>query len=231
MKIDVESIIDQTSIRPDTTEKQLIEFTEKAKKYKFPAIYVPPTFVPRAAFMLKQHPTLVGSVIGFPFGYHTSTVKVQTARFLFHHGCDEIDMVMHISYLKSGEYKYLVREINAITKLLLKHKNKHGQVPILKVIIEACYLTEPEIEVAVRAIIEGGADFVKTNTGFGPKGAEIKTVKFLSDIAGDKNRIKAAGGIRTLSEVKAFHEAGADRVGTSSGFDIVDEWKKTSKNK
>ncbi|MCD6217302.1 deoxyribose-phosphate aldolase [bacterium] len=230
VKIDVESIIDQSILRPDATEKELIEFTEKAKKYQFPAIFIPPTFVPRAAFMLKKHPTLIGSIIGFPLGYHTSTMKIQTARYLFHHGCDEIDAVMHISYLKSGEYKYVVREINALTKILLQHKNKHGQVPILKVIIEACYLTKHEIEMAVNAIIEGGADFVKTNTGFGPKGAEIKTVKFLSDIAGDKIRIKASGGIRTLAEVKEFHKAGADRIGTSNGFEIVNEWKK-SKNK
>ncbi len=229
VKIDVESIIDQTMLRPDATEKELIEFTQKAKKYKFPSIFVHPTFVTRAAFMLKKHPTLIGSTIGFPLGFHTSTMKVQTARYLFHHGCDEIDMVMHISYLKSGEYKYVVREINAVTQLLLRHKNKHGQAPILKVIIEACYLTKPEIEMAVKAIIQGGADFVKTNTGFGPKGAELKTVKFLSEIAGDKLRIKASGGIRTLSEVKEFHKAGANRIGTSNGFKIVDEWKKSKK--
>lgn len=226
MKLNLESMIDQTLLRPDATEQELIDFTERAKKYEFPAIFIPPTFVPRAAFMLKKHPTLIGSVIGFPLGYHTSTMKVQTARFLFHHGCDEIDMVIHISYLKSGEYKYLVREINAMTKLLLQHKNKHGQAPILKVIIEACYLNQQEIETGVRAIIEGGADFVKTNTGFGPKGAELKTVKYLHEIVGDKLRIKAAGGIRTLEQVKAFVDAGANRIGTSAGFEIIDEFRK-----
>ncbi|MBU1023167.1 deoxyribose-phosphate aldolase [bacterium] len=230
VNVDVERIMDQSILRPECTEMELIAFAEKAKKYNFPAIFVPPTFVPRAAFMLKKHPTLIGSVVGFPLGYHTSTMKVQTARFLFHHGCDEIDMVMHISYLKSGEYKYVVREINAMTKLLLKHKNKHGQAPVLKVIIEACYLTDEEIEQSVKAIIEGGADFVKTSTGFGPQGAKIETVKLLSDIAGDKIRIKASGGIKTLAEVKAFHEAGADRIGSSNGFDIVDEWKRSLKN-
>ena len=227
-KLILESFIDQTSLKPETIESDLIAFTEKAKNYNFPAIFIPPTFVPRAAFMLKNHPTLVGSIIGFPLGYHTATMKVQTARFLFHHGCDEVDMVMHISYLKSGEYKYVVREINAMTKLLLQHKNKHGQVPILKVIIEACYLTKEEIELAVKAIIEGGADFVKTNTGFGPKGAEIETVKFLHELAGDKIRIKASGGIKTLDQALAFIDAGADRIGTSVGFEIVDEWRKKS---
>ena len=231
VNVDVERIIDQSVLRPECTEKDLIAFAEKAKKYNFPAIFVPPTFVPRAAFMLKKHPTLIGSVVGFPLGFHTSTMKVQTARYLFHHGCDEIDMVMHISYLKSGEYKYVVREINAMTKLLLKHKNKHGQAPILKVIIEACYLNDNEIEQAVKAIIEGGADFVKTSSGFGPHGAKLKTVKLLSDIAGDKVRIKASGGIKTLSDVQAYHDVGADRIGASTGFEIVDEWKKSKKKK
>jgi len=225
-KINVEQIIDQTSLKPDTIESDLIAFVEKAKNYNFPTIFIPPTFVPRAAFMLKNYATLIGSVVGFPLGYHTATMKVQTARYLFHQGCDEVDMVMHISYLKSGEYKYVVREINAMTKLLLQHKNKHGQVPILKVIIEACYLTKEEIEIAVKAIIEGGADFVKTNTSFGPRGADIETVKYLHELAGDKVRIKAAGGIRTLDQTLAFIEAGADRIGTSAGFEIVDEWHK-----
>ena len=227
-KINIEQLLDQSILRPDVTEQELISFTEKVKKYNFPAIFIPPTFVPRAAFMLKNHSTLVGSVIGFPLGYHTAMMKVQTARYLFHHGCDEIDMVMHISYLKSGEYKYIVREINAITKLLLQHKNKHGQVPIFKVIIEACYLTKEEIEQSVKAIIEGGADFVKTNTGFGPKGAEIETVKYLRELAGDKLRIKASGGIKTLQQVYEFIEAGADRIGTSNGFETVDEWRKAA---
>lgn len=225
-KINLEQYIDQTLLRPEATESELIAFVEKTKNFSFPSIFIPPTFVPRAAFMLKNHPTLIGSVIGFPLGYHTATMKVQTARYLFHQGCDEVDMVMHISYLKSGEYKYVVREINAMTKLLLQHKNKHGQVPILKVIIEACYLTKEEIELAAKAIIEGGADFVKTNTGFGPKGAEIETVKYLCELVGDKIRIKAAGGIRTLEQALAFIDAGSDRIGTSAGFEIMEDWRK-----
>ena len=211
------SRIDQTSLRPDVTEKEFCEFVERSASLGFATLCVQPFRVALAKRLLGNSSTRVSTVAGFPLGFQTPGVKLFEARTAFDDGASEIDMVINISALTSGNASSVAVELSAIVKA----------VPgaLIKVIMETCYLTEEEKLAALEAAVSTGARFVKTSTGFGPKGADIRDIELLKGAARGRIMIKASGGIKTLESALSMIEAGADRLGTSSGPPILEELK------
>jgi len=207
--------IDHTTLKPYASEKDVIKLCEEALRYGFKAVCINPYYVPLAAKILKGSDVKVCSVVGFPLGATFSEIKALEAEKAVKLGASEIDMVMNISAFKSGRHEYVKEEIEKI-------KERMGEA-ILKVIIECCYLTDEEKVLAAKICEEAGADYVKTSTGFGAGGAMIEDVKLLRRALSPRVKIKAAGGIKTLKQVLQFIEAGADRIGTSSGVKIAEE--------
>lgn len=200
-------------LRPEATEGEVAAFVEDAASRGFAAVCVPPCHVPLAARLLDRSKTLVATVAGFPAGFQVPGVKLLEARAAFDTGASEIDIVMNISRLKSGDARYVTDEIAPVVRALPE--------AVIKVIIETCYLTDAEKLAALEAAVEAGADFVKTSTGFGPDGATVHDVELLAGAAEGRIMVKASGGIRTTEQALSMIRAGADRIGTSSGREIV----------
>ncbi len=211
---EINKYIDQTILRPDATKNDILKFIKGVKKYRFCCAVVNPSWV---EFIRKELPKdiKVCSVVGFPLGASTPKAKAFATEELIKLGCDEIDMVMNIGRLKSGDYKYVGKEIKAVVE--------SAQGKIVKVIIETCLLTEEEKIASANIIKESGAHFVKTSTGFSKAGAKIEDVKLLRKVVGSTFGIKASGGIRDYKTAVAFIKAGATRIGTSSGDKIMEE--------
>jgi len=208
--------IDLTLLKPQATVKEIETLISEAKKYTFSSVCIPPCHIKQAAYILEGKNTKVGTVIGFPLGYQTTSVKLHESREAVESGAEEIDMVMNISRLKSGKLSMVQDEISEIVSAFPKI--------IIKVIIETCYLTDKEKVKACKLVIESGADFVKTSTGFGPAGATVADVKLLANTATGRIKVKASGGIKTLDDTLKMIDAGAMRIGTSSGVNIVEEF-------
>lgn len=215
--------IDLTLLKPQATVKDVEALISEAQKYPFASVCIPPCHVERAVEMLKGSITKVGTVIGFPFGYQTTSVKVYEACEAVESGAKEIDMVMNISAFKSGEMAMVQNEISEIVSTLPKI--------VVKVIIETCYLTNEEKIKACEMAIKSKADFVKTSTGFGSSGATIEDVRLLVKSAKGRIKVKASGGIKTLGDTLKMINAGANRIGTSAGMEIVEEFLKNAKDK
>ncbi len=212
--------IDLTLLRPTATADEFQAFIKTAPAYPFASVCIPPTYVETASNLLKDTSIKVATVIGFPLGYTTCATKVAEAKQAMKNGADELDMVMNISAFKSGNTDLIKKEIFAVVSA--------APGLTVKVIIECCYLTDVEKIEATNLIIKSGAHFVKTSTGFGPSGATgatVKDVRLLKKTAGSAIRVKAAGGIKTLDHALAMIEAGADRLGLSSGLQIVEHVK------
>lgn len=209
------SLIDHTILRPDVTEKEVAAFADEASSLGFATLCVPPCHVRIVRRLLGTSRTRVSTVAGFPLGYQSKGVKLAEARAAFDDGASEIDMVMNISALKSGNALSVADEISKIVQA----------VPgaLIKVIIETCYLTDEEKLGALEAAVSSGAHFVKTSTGFGPGGADIRDISQLARAARGRIKIKASGGIKTLPAALAMIKAGAARLGTSSGPSILEE--------
>ncbi len=209
---DINQYIDQTILRPDATEKDIKTFVEGVKKYNFYAACVNPCWV---SLVRKDLPgdIKVCSVVGFPLGATSTKAKVYAAKDLIDKGCDEIDMVMNIGRFKGKDYKHVGKEIRAVVEA--------AQERIVKVIIETCLLTDEEKRAAARIIVESGAHFVKTSTGFSREGARKTDVTMLRELVGPDFGVKASGGIRDYAAAQDLIEAGADRLGTSSGVEIM----------
>lgn len=205
--------IDQTLLRPDVTKAEVSRFLSEAIDYPFASVCIPPCFVPLAATTLSQSTVSVCTVVGFPMGYNASLTKVKEAINAFNEGAEEIDMVINIGDIKSGETAKVEDEIAQIV----------SAVPsaLIKVIIETCYLKRDEKIAACYAAIRGGAAFVKTSTGFGPAGASLEDVRLLSAHVSGRVKIKASGGIKTADNALSMIEAGAERIGTSGGIEII----------
>lgn len=212
--------IDQTNLRPEATEEEIKRFIEDSLPYGFKGIALMPLWVPLAARMLKGSGVKVVSVVGFPLGAVPTEVKVEEARWIVEQGGEdvEIDMVLNVSLLKSGRYEAVRRDVEAVVKA--------AEGRVVKVIIEAPLLSRGEIVVASLIAKLAGADFVKTSTGFkGFKGwrpTSVEDVKVIRGAVGREMGVKASGGIRTLDHALALLEAGADRLGTSSGIQIIE---------
>ena len=207
--------IDHTLLKPDATKAQILQLCEEAKKYNFMTCMVTPSWIPTVKEAFKGSDVFSACVIGFPLGAMTCATKVFETKNALEMGADEIDMVMNIGQLKDGHDQYVIDEIKAV-------KEACGD-RLLKVIIETCLLTDEEKKRATQDVILGGADFVKTSTGFSTHGATVEDVKILKAVAGDAIQVKAAGGVRSKDDLYAMIEAGAQRIGTSSGVKLMEE--------
>ena len=210
--------IDHTLLKPDARREDIVRLCEEALSYDFASVCVNPSRIETAAEILQGSDVKVCCVIGFPLGAMSTAAKVFEASDAVRQGAQEIDMVLNIGFLKDGNDAAVTEEIRAV-------KNAVGS-RVLKVIIETCLLDEAEIVRACRASVAGGADFVKTSTGFSVGGARAEDVALMRKTVGDRAGVKASGGIRTPEAFRAMIEAGADRIGTSSGAAIVEALEK-----
>lgn len=206
--------IDHTLLKADATKAQIDKLISEAKEYDFKTVCINPSWIEYAHGELNDSDVGVCTVIGFPLGAMTTEAKAFEAKDSIDKGADEVDMVLNIGRLKDGDRDYVVKDIKAV-------KDACGKIP-LKVIIEACLLTDDEKVAASKACIEAGADFVKTSTGFSTGGATLEDVKLIKETVGDKAKIKAAGGVRSYEDLLAMIDAGADRIGTSSGVKLLE---------
>jgi deoxyribose-phosphate aldolase len=200
-------MIDHTILAPSATEDMVAKICDEAAKYGFASVCIPPTFVKFAKERLGGR-SAVCTVVGFPLGYNTPEVKEYETRQAIADGAAEVDMVINIGRLKARDTGYVTEEIRRL-------KNACGD-KVLKVIIEACLLTEEEKILACKCVTDAGADFIKTSTGFSTHGATAEDVKLLRKHVGKDVKVKAAGGIRTREQAEAMVEAGADRLGMSA---------------
>jgi deoxyribose-phosphate aldolase len=198
--------IDHTVLKPDTTWAQVSQICEEALRYHTASVCIPSYFVAKAR---EAYPALkICTVIGFPIGYTPAAAKAAETAAAVENGADEIDMVINVSALKDGEDAVVLEEIKAVRKACA------GK--ILKVIVETCYLSEDEKIRVCKLVTDGGADYIKTSTGFGTAGAVLEDIALFKAHIGQNVKIKAAGGIRTREQMEAFLNAGCDRIGCSA---------------
>lgn len=210
----IPSMIDHTILKADATKEMIETLCKEAIEYNFKAVCVNPTHVEYCASLLKNANVKVATVIGFPLGANTKEVKAFETSDAINKGAEEIDMVINIGALKDKDYNEVKEDIVAVV-------NAAKGKALVKVIIETCLLSEEEKVKACELSMEAGADFVKTSTGFSTGGATIEDVKLMKTVVGDKLEVKASGGVRDLQTAKDMIEAGATRLGTSSGVNIA----------
>jgi len=218
--MEINKYIDHTKLGANISKEQIDKLIDEALKYNFKSVCVNPIWVSYAKEKLIKSDVLVCTVIGFPHGTHTAAIKMQEAIDAVANGADEIDMVINIANLKQKKLSELKNEINDV---VLVSGNK-----CVKVIIETCYLTKDEIVDACKIAVEAGASFVKTSTGFGTGGATVEDVSLMSKTVGKEVEVKASGGIRTYEDALRMISAGATRIGTSNGVEII--LKKENRN-
>ena len=211
--------IDQTLLKPTVGYQQAGEWMAAAAPHGFAALCVSPFLVPLAAQHLAGTKTLVCSVCGFPLGYANTESKAEEAAHLIELGCDEVDMLLNIAALLEGDDRFVLDDIEAVVRTVAATSDTPA---IVKVILETGYLEPAHIERACRIAVEAGAQYVKTSTGFGPRGASVEDVALMRRTVGPDIGVKAAGGIRDLATALAMIDAGASRIGTSSGVEILD---------
>lgn len=203
--------IDHTLLKATTTEEQISELCTEAVKYGTASVCIPQSYV---KFAHDRFPELnICTVIGFPLGYSTTEVKCFEADNAIQNGASEIDMVVNLGWVKNGKFMEVQDEIACV-------KSACGD-KILKVIIETCYLTEQEKIELCKCVTDGGADFIKTSTGFGTAGADIEDIKLFKQHIGGNVKIKAAGGVKTKSDLEMFLNEGCERIGTSSAVKLL----------
>ncbi|MCY7172084.1 deoxyribose-phosphate aldolase [Streptococcus gallolyticus subsp. gallolyticus] len=205
--------IDHTLLKPESTQTQIDKLIAEAVEHQFASVCVNPTWVSYAAKALKGTEVNVCTVIGFPLGANTSNVKAFETKDAVANGADEIDMVINIGQLKSGQYDAVEADIRAVVEA--------SGDKLVKVIIETCLLTDDEKVKACQLAVAAGADYVKTSTGFSTAGANIADVTLMRKTVGPNIGVKAAGGTRSYADAEAFIKAGATRIGTSAGVAIV----------
>lgn len=210
---EINKYIDQTLLSPTANREDILKLCEQAKRYNFYSVCVNSSWVLTAVNALKGSDIKVVATVGFPLGAASTKAKVAEASKAILDGADEIDMVMNIGLFMSELTKETKRDISAVKKAI---GNK-----ILKVIIETCYLEEHDIRLACSICKMANADYVKTSTGFGNGGAQLKDIQIIKAVIGNDTKIKASGGIANIEQAEAFIRAGADRIGTSKGVEIV----------
>lgn len=217
----VPSLIDHTVLRPDATKSDVLRLCQEAKEHRFTVIFVPPCYVDEAVTALSGTAIRVGIPIGFPLGGHTTKTKVAEAVEAVARSAQVLDMVINVSRLKSGDREYVRQDIAEVVNATpgIEHK----------VILETCYLTQQEKRTACQLVVEAGADYVKTSTGFGPAGATVEDVRLMKETVAGRVKVKASGGIRDWKTTLAMLEAGADRIGTSASLAIIAEWSRSLK--
>jgi len=210
--------IDQTLLKPTVGFAEAAEWMEGSRDAGFASLCVSPFLVPLAAQRLAGTATVVCSVVGFPLGYSLTETKAEESVHLVELGCTEIDMVMNVAAFLGGEEEYVRDDIEAVVCAVAQESDGSG---LVKVILETAYLDEAQIARACELAVQAGAAFVKTSTGFGPRGASARDVEIMRAAVGPEFGVKAAGGIRDLEAALVMLDAGADRVGTSAGLEIL----------
>ena len=203
-------------LSPDITGKEVDQIVARALSSNWHGIIVPPFWVKRAAREIGPSDIQLVTVVGFPLGYHMTETKIEETTRALTDGANEIDVVLNISAFKEG-MPWVKIEVAKLSKLIHEHE------AMMKVIIETAYLSTDEIEKATLIAKDAGTDFVKTSTGFAPAGAKVEDIRLMRSILPSNVGIKASGGIKTREDAISMIEAGADRIGTSSGVEIVKE--------
>ncbi|MCG8515080.1 MAG: deoxyribose-phosphate aldolase [Halanaerobiales bacterium] len=216
---DMAKMIDHTLLKTTATVEDIKRLCEEAKEYEFASVCINPIFVPMAAKLLSNTSVKVATVIGFPLGANTSETKAFETRNAIKNGAQEIDMVINMGAFKSNAFDLVKADIKAVVDAT-KTAGVTSDI-IVKVIIETCYLTQEEIVTTCNIAKNAGADFVKTSTGYGIDGAKIEDVSLMRKTVGREIGVKASGGIRDYRQALAMLDAGANRIGTSSGVVII----------
>lgn len=211
--VDIAPLIDHALLDPAATPEQVAQWCQEADRYRFAAVCVYPIYVKQAAELLHGRPPKVCTVIGFPSGATTPAVKLYEAQEAVENGATELDVVIHIGGLKAGKTEQMYREIAQICQ-------ETGQV--VKAILETALLTDAQKQLAAEICLDAGAQFLKTSTGW-RGGATIADVRLLKAVTGGEAGIKASGGIRTIEQALELVEAGATRLGTSRGPDLIEQ--------
>lgn len=207
--------IDHTLLKADATEEAIVTLCQEAKKYEFASVCVNPTWVKAAAEVLEGSPVKVCTVIGFPLGASTSETKAFETTNAIQHGATEVDMVINIGALRSGDTDAVLNDMKAVVEAA-------GKLAIVKVIIETSLLTDLEKRVACELAVKAGVHFVKTSTGFSTGGATAEDVALMRSVVGPEMGVKASGGVRSFDDMKMMIDAGATRIGASSGVQIME---------
>lgn len=216
--MDYAKMIDHTLLKPEATKEQVKNLCEEAVQYGFHSVCVNSSFVYYCTELLKDSDVKVCTVIGFPLGAMSTAGKAAEAQAAVADGAEELDMVIHVGMIKSGDWDYVKQDIASVVEAA-------GDKAVVKVILETCLLTDEEKRKACMICKEAGASFVKTSTGFSNGGATVKDVALMREAVGSDMGVKASGGIRSFQDARAMVEAGADRIGASSGIAIIREQK------
>ena len=233
-KQEIASYIDHTLLAPEAGVKQIQQLCTEAVNYKFASVCINPCYVPYAAATLNGTGVKVCTVIGFPFGTSTSEVKAFEACDAIKNGADEIDMVINVGAAMDGRISLVGSDIAIVVKAVRELDSQLGKKTVIKVIMETCFLDDETLRMCCLCAKKAGADFVKTSTGFAnpkglegqqlPNGANAFHVKLMREAVGPEMGVKASGGIRNAKTVIEMLEAGANRIGSSSGVRIVENW-------
>lgn len=205
--------IDHTLLKPEATQDQIEKLCQEAKQYDFASVCVNPYWVPFCKEELKDSDVKVCTVIGFPLGATSSASKAFETAHAIEQGADEVDMVMNIGELLAGHDQAVQKDIEAVVQA--------AQGKIVKVILETCLLNDAQIERACSLCVKAKADFVKTSTGFNSAGANTHVVEVMKQAVKGQSKVKAAGGVRNQADMDAMIAAGADRIGTSHGIELM----------
>lgn len=223
MKITAEQLagmVDHTNLKAFADRAMFEKLCGEAKEYQFKMVAINPAQISLCKELLDGSPVYVGAAIGFPLGQTTLECKVFETKDAIEKGADEIDYVINVAEVKNNNYEYIKEEMEQIVAVC----RKAGVIS--KVIFENCYLTDKEKQKVAEIAKEVKPDFIKTSTGFGTGGATVEDVRLMKSVVGDEVKVKAAGGIRDLKTALAMIEAGAERLGTSAGVEIVKEMRK-----
>jgi len=216
---DMAKMIDHTNLNPTASVEDIKQLCTEAKEHEFASVCVNPIYVPLSAKMLEESSVKVCTVVGFPLGANTTETKSFETRNAIKNGAQEIDMVMNLGAFKSGAYEIFKSDIKAVVDAT-KTAGVTSDI-IVKVILETCYLNEDEIVKACEIAKDAGVDFIKTSTGFGEYGARVEDVSLMRKTVGRDVGVKASGGIKNFEDALNMLDAGANRIGASSGVAIV----------
>lgn len=209
----ISKYIDHTNLKQDAKIADIEKLCKEALEYDFASVCVNPAYVSLCSSLLKDSSVDVCTVIGFPLGQNTTSVKAFETKDAIAKGATEVDMVINVGKLKDKDYDYVYEDIKAVVDA--------ANGTLVKVIIETCLLTDEEKVIACELSVKAGANFVKTSTGFSTGGATKEDIKLMKDTVGDKAEVKASGGVRTPEDFKNMIENGATRIGTSSGISLI----------
>ena len=215
--MELNKYIDHTLLKPEATKKQITKLCEEARQYDFASVCVNTCYVPLAKQLLAGSDVKVCCVVGFPLGAMDTVSKAFEAKTAVENGAQEVDMVINIGALKDKDYDYVTKDIAAVVEA--------SKPAIVKVIIEACLLTDEEKVEACKCSMNAKAEFVKTSTGFSTHGATPEDVSLMKKTVGNVCKVKAAGGVRSYDDAMKMIEAGADRLGCSAGIKVMEEAK------